>query len=204
MEENYTKEQLLKSYRNGQRRFEGLDMFHVDLQGENLEGIVFDKCFLMVDFRKCNLTNAKFINGNIKGSDFREANLTNALMERVAFEGTRFESAILDGFQFRENYFHGGSDFGQREFEEWIEDIKWVEREAFDLLIKFVGNQISLENLKEGVDVLGNKGAKSKAEINEYILDQAGFQFLESAHGMSAQERAFKKARYKFLRENLQ
>jgi uncharacterized protein YjbI with pentapeptide repeats len=62
MEDNYTKEELLKNYKDGQRHFEGLEMSHVDLRGENLEAIIFEKCFLMVDFRECNLTNAKFYN----------------------------------------------------------------------------------------------------------------------------------------------
>lgn len=85
-----------------------------------------------------------------------------------------------------------------------MEDIKWVENEAFQLLIKFVGNQISLENLKEIIKDLSKKGIKSEGEINDYILTQAGYQFLERSHGKTSEERKLIKARYETLKQNLE
>ena len=72
-----TKEEFFESYKNGQRYF-------VDLDFENEEGfsnrdfsnIIFENCFLYIDFQNSNLTSAECINCNIKEIDLRNSNLT--------------------------------------------------------------------------------------------------------------------------------
>ena len=98
---------IVEEYRQGKRYFEDLDLNEESFDGQNLEGITFDRCFLYSSFRKANLRNAKFINGNIKTCDFREADLTNAHFENVAIEAAQFRDAKTDGIYFDNNWCYG-------------------------------------------------------------------------------------------------
>ena len=99
-----TIEELLAAYANGQREFEDLDMEGGSVQGYDLTGIEFRYSCFYLDFRDANLTNAKFIDCNIKTTDFRGANLTNALMKGCQVDGTEFEGATSENFRFEENH----------------------------------------------------------------------------------------------------
>lgn len=115
-----TKTKFLKQLKSGKKTFEEIDLENVDLRNEKLIGLTFKNCFIVADFRGCNLTNTKFIKSNIKTSDFRNADLTNALMENVSFEGTRFKGAKINGFIFNNNYCHSAEGIGQAEFNDWV------------------------------------------------------------------------------------
>jgi uncharacterized protein YjbI with pentapeptide repeats len=111
---------FFEAYKSGQRHF-------IDLEFEYLEGfsnrdfsdIIFENCFLYVDFRNSNLTNAKFIGCNIKEIDLRQANLTSALMTNCLVESAMFKGAVVTGFKFIDNYYYG-STIGREEFEDII------------------------------------------------------------------------------------
>lgn len=91
------------SYKKGHRTFTDLDIDSGDLSGENLEGIIFDGCFLAVDFQGANLKGSKFLNGNIKTCDFGGADLTNAEFRNVAVESVNFTKAKTEGLIFENN-----------------------------------------------------------------------------------------------------
>ncbi len=110
--------ELLLRYQNGQRHFTDLDL-QGSLKGQDLSGAIFEKCFLLVDFSHCNLSNAQFLNGNVKYSDFRYANLTNSIFRRVAVEGTQFQGAQTEGLVFDENYCYSATLY-QEDFKLFI------------------------------------------------------------------------------------
>ncbi len=119
-------EQILIEYRNGKRYFADID---IDIDSEsfddqNLQDIVFEKCFFYLSFRRANLKNAKFINCNIKTCDFREADLTNAHFENLSVEGTQFARAKVDGIFFDNNWAYG-QKVTQAEFDDWIKDFEY-------------------------------------------------------------------------------
>ncbi len=86
---------ILEEYRNGKRYFYDLNLEYENFDDQDLQDIIFEICFLYSSFRRANLTNAKFINGNIKTCDFTEANLTNAYFENLSVEGAQFAREIL-------------------------------------------------------------------------------------------------------------
>jgi hypothetical protein len=112
---------VLEHYKNGQRRFEDLDMENESFEGEDLEGIIFDGCSLYISFRGANLKNAQFLNGGIKTCDFQQADLTNAWFENLAVESSEFAGSIVENTFFDNNYAYGQA-FSQADFDNWIKD----------------------------------------------------------------------------------
>lgn len=122
-----TVEEFFKAYKNGQRYFSDLDFEYAEgFANNDFSDVVFEGCFLYLDFRNTNLTNAQFISCNIKEIDLRKANLTNALMKNCLVESAMFKDAIVDNFKFVENYYYGLT-LGQKEFDE-----KLIHQGAFE------------------------------------------------------------------------
>jgi len=112
-----TPAEFFEAYQNGQRYFLDLDFEYADGFADiDLPDIIFEDCFLYIDLRKTNLTNARFIGCNLKEIDLRHANLTNALMTNCLVESALFKGAITEGFRFFENYYYGMT-IGQEEFD---------------------------------------------------------------------------------------
>ena len=106
MEDIKTTEDLLSAYSDGERHFIDIDI-EGSLEGADLSGIIFQKCFLLCDFEGANLEGARFENSNIKTCTFRKANLKNAVITKCAVEcidcvGANIENTIFDG-----NYYMG-------------------------------------------------------------------------------------------------
>jgi uncharacterized protein YjbI with pentapeptide repeats len=100
--------EFFEAIRNGQKHFVNLDFEdEKGFAGKDFSGVTFESCFLYVDFRNCNLTNAKFISCNLKEIDLRHTNLTNASMNKCLVESAMFSGANLTNFEFKENYFFG-------------------------------------------------------------------------------------------------
>lgn len=114
-------EEILRSYNAGQRHFADIDLENENFDGQNLQGIVFERCFLYSSFKGANLRNAKFINGNIKTCDFREADLTNAHFENLSVEGAQFARAKTNGIYFDNNWAYG-QQVTRQDFDEWIKN----------------------------------------------------------------------------------
>ena len=119
---NKTIEELLNAFFAGQRHFQNWD-FDEDgtIKGINLSGIIFEECFLFLDFRDSNLTNTKFIKCNIKTADFRGSDLTHALIKNCSVESTTFKGAKTDNLIFKENYCYGNV-VNQKDFDEIFKD----------------------------------------------------------------------------------
>ena len=99
---------FFEAYKNGQRKFNGLDFEYLDgFSEKDFSNIEFENCFLYIDFRKSNLSNAKFISCNLKEIDLRETNLTNAFMKNCLIESAMFKDAKTNGFVFQDNYYFG-------------------------------------------------------------------------------------------------
>jgi uncharacterized protein YjbI with pentapeptide repeats len=114
-------ESILERYQKGQRYFTDLDLENESFDDQYLQDIVFENCFLYSSFRRANLRNAKFINGNIKTCDFREADLTNAHFENLSVEGSQFARAKVDGIYFDNNWAHG-QKVTHTDFTSWIKN----------------------------------------------------------------------------------
>ena len=112
---------VLERYRNGERYFVDLDLEKESFDDQNLADCVFERCFLYSSFRRANLRNTKFINGNIKTCDFREADLTNAHFENVSIEGAQFARSKTDGIYFDNNWCYG-QVVTKVHFDEWLKD----------------------------------------------------------------------------------
>ena len=119
---------FFEAFEHGQRKFNNLDFENLEgFSNKDFSGVEFEGCFFALDFRNSNLTNSKFIGCNVKTTDFRQTNLTNALMKNCCIEGAMFKDAIIDNFQFVENYCFGSAS-GQEDFEKYFvhigEDMK--------------------------------------------------------------------------------
>lgn len=101
------KEEFLRRYKSGERHFVGYEMNCEELQNEQLDDVIFEGCWLAVDFRNTSLRNARFVDSNIKTTDFRGANLTNACISGCLVEATRYRGAKMDNLSFKANYCHG-------------------------------------------------------------------------------------------------
>ena len=112
---------IVEQYNNGKRVFEDLDLDNENFDGENLEGVTFNRCFLYSSFKKTNLKNARFTNGNVKTCDFRGSDLTNAHFENVSVEGARFAGSKTEGIYFDDNWCYGNL-VTQADFHNFIKD----------------------------------------------------------------------------------
>lgn len=109
--------EFFEAYKSGQRIFSDLDFEYLDgFSNKNFSDTTFENCFLYLDFRCSNLTNAKFIGCNIKEIDLRQANLTNALITNCLVESAMFKGSTVNGFKFIDNYFYG-STLNQDDFD---------------------------------------------------------------------------------------
>jgi len=110
--------EFFEAYNNGQRHFLDLDFEYVEgFSNKDFSNIIFENCFLYVDFKNSNLTNAQFIGCNIKEIDLSETNLTNALIKNCLIESAGFKGAIVTNFKFIDNYGYGAT-VGQKWFDE--------------------------------------------------------------------------------------
>jgi hypothetical protein len=111
---------FFEAYQNGQRNFHDLDFENLDgFSGKDFSDVLFENCYLHIDFRQTNLTNASFINCNIKEIDLRKTNLTNALIKNCLVESALFKGATITGCKFVDNYYFGIT-LGQTDFEKEI------------------------------------------------------------------------------------
>ncbi len=103
-----TVSQFFAAFDAGQRHFTALDFeYEEGFSGKDFSGVIFENCFLYLDFRNSNLYDAQFIGCNIKEIDLRGANLTGAFMTRCLVESAMFRGACTAGFRFVENYCYG-------------------------------------------------------------------------------------------------
>lgn len=102
-----TVQEFLESYGGGQRAFSNLDFEYQErFSNTCFVDIVFENCFLYLDFRNSDLTNAQFIGCNLKEIDLWGAYLTNAKMTKCLVESALFKGAIVENFSFDENYYY--------------------------------------------------------------------------------------------------
>ena len=120
VEQKLSKAAFLDYYSKGQRQFSEIDLEDLDLRDTQLEGVIFEKCALPVDFRNCNLPSSRFIQSNLKTSDFRKTNLKNSHMTQVSFEGCKFKGAQVEGIVFEDNFCYSTSGIGQQDFDKWL------------------------------------------------------------------------------------
>jgi len=115
-----TKIEFYKAYEDGERYFTSLDFEYLDgFTNKDFSNIIFENCFLYLDFRGSDLTNAQFLNCNIKEIDLRNTNLTGALIKNCLTESAMFKDAIVRDFKFIDNYYYGLT-IGQKEFDEML------------------------------------------------------------------------------------
>jgi hypothetical protein len=152
------------AYKNGQRHFLDLDFEYLEgFSNKDFSDIVFEGCFLYLDFRNSNLTNAKFIGCNIKEIDLRQANLTNALMTNCLVESAMFKGATVTGFKFIDNYYYGLT-LGQEEF-----DDKIIHSDAY-ILTKALSEKEYKETMgSKMIDV--TETAEPVVDISAYVKD---------------------------------
>jgi len=113
--------EFFEAYKSGQRRFKDLEFEYLDRFSNNdFKDIIFEDCFLYLNFRNSDLTNAQFISCNIKEIDLRNTNLTNALMKNCLVESAMFKGANVMNFTFVDNYYYGLT-IGQKDLDKLID-----------------------------------------------------------------------------------
>lgn len=156
--------EFFEAYKNGQRHFLDLDFEYLDgFLNKDFSDVVFENCFLNVDFRNSNLTNAKFIGCHTKEIDLRNANLTNALMTNCLVECALFKGATVEGFKFLDNYYYGLT-LGQEEFNDKI-----IHSDAY-ILTKTLSEKEYIETMgSKMIDV--TETAEPVVDIWAYVKD---------------------------------
>jgi hypothetical protein len=108
--------EFFQAYNTGQRHFSDLDFEYLEgFSNKDFSDILFENCFLNLDFRNSDLTNAKFITCNLTFIDLRKANLTNGLLTDCRVECALFKGAIVKEFKFISNHYYGVT-LGQDDF----------------------------------------------------------------------------------------
>lgn len=103
-----TAAQFFAAFDAGVRHFRSLDFeYEEGFSGKNFSGVIFESCYLYLDFRNSNLSGAQFRNCNIKEIDLRGADLSHAFMTHCLVESAMFKGAKTNGFRFTENYYYG-------------------------------------------------------------------------------------------------
>lgn len=116
---------FFEAYKRGQRRFLDLDFEYLEgFSNNDFTDIIFENCFLNLNFQNSNLTNAQFLNCNIKDIDLRRANLTNALVKNCSVECAMFKGANVSNFKFIDNYYYGIT-LGQKDFDDKLVDSEY-------------------------------------------------------------------------------
>jgi uncharacterized protein YjbI with pentapeptide repeats len=97
-----SREELLRRYADGERRFPDSELSGADLSGVILDGACFEKFswFFDTNFDGASLRGVSFRECNVKCATFRGADLTGASFELAAVEGVDLDGAIVDGLCF--------------------------------------------------------------------------------------------------------
>ena len=99
---------LINAIKSGQEHFIEWDFKENDsAQNTDLSGLIFEKCFMFLDFKNSNLKDTQFIDCNIKTADFSGANLKNAKIKNCSVESTIFKGANTENLIFENNGYYG-------------------------------------------------------------------------------------------------
>ena len=96
--------EIRQRYQDGERDFQGLDIEDSDdsesFRDAVLEGADFSHAFVVADFSRAGLRDARFVEANVKTCIFDEADLRGCMFSRAAIDAATFRSARLDGADF--------------------------------------------------------------------------------------------------------
>ncbi len=97
-----SREELLRRYASGERKFPETELSDADLAGVVLDGADFERWswFSSTNFEGASLRGASFRECNVKCANFRRADLTSATFELAAVESAEFDGAKVDGIRF--------------------------------------------------------------------------------------------------------
>jgi uncharacterized protein YjbI with pentapeptide repeats len=91
-------------YQNGERDFKGLDIEDSSdsesFRDAVLEGADFSHAFVVADFSRARLRDARFVEANVKTCIFDEADLRGCKFSRAAMDAATFRSARFEGADF--------------------------------------------------------------------------------------------------------
>lgn len=120
MQTQSSREQILQMYAQGTRDFSGLEFgsVEINLGSCTLDNANFSGCFIVANFSKTSLKNAKFENANIKTCNFSGANLSHASFQGAAVDAANFSDANLENANFygasEQGYFYAENEFPLR------------------------------------------------------------------------------------------
>lgn len=88
---------IIEKYNEGHRYFLNLDFDKGEkLTRQTLADTTFENCCFSIDFSQTDLTNARFVDCNLKCCDFSSCNLTNTIFENCSLEGAEFKDAKIE------------------------------------------------------------------------------------------------------------
>lgn len=74
---------------------------------QTLVDITFENCCFSIDFSQTDLTNARFVNCNLKCCNFSNCDLTNTIFENCSLEGAEFKGAKIELTSLNNCYYLG-------------------------------------------------------------------------------------------------
>ena len=96
--------EIRQRYQNGERDFRGLDISDSDdsesFRDAMLDGADFSHAFVVADFSRARLRDARFVEANVKTCIFDEADLRGCAFSRAAIDAATFRSARFEGTDF--------------------------------------------------------------------------------------------------------
>jgi uncharacterized protein YjbI with pentapeptide repeats len=102
-----TVDDLITELMNGKRYFSKIDFGLGSISNYDMEAVVFEECFLAVEFQNVNLKNARFINSCIKTCIFNNVNLADAEIVNCSVESVIIKDSNLEGLIFENNFSYG-------------------------------------------------------------------------------------------------
>ncbi|MCC0177671.1 pentapeptide repeat-containing protein [Waterburya agarophytonicola K14] len=107
--------EILESYTQGEKDFQGIELCKAPLMGVSFQGIKLDRANLTkADLTRADLSHSSFVEANLDranltkaiftGVDFSKSKLTGANFRDARLEKTNFQSAVLEGVDFRGAY----------------------------------------------------------------------------------------------------
>lgn len=109
--DDITIETFIENIKNGVLLFKGIAIedYSFTLENTILDEVIFQGCFVNINFKNCSMKNTKFIECNLKCISFENCDLSESIITECAIESLEMNNCNLNGINFGTNYAYGYS-----------------------------------------------------------------------------------------------
>jgi uncharacterized protein YjbI with pentapeptide repeats len=180
--------ELIDAVKAGQKEFDGINLEYADISGADFSNVVIKNSRLwFVNFRSCNLRNAKFLNCEIFWGGFYSTNNENSLFEKCKIDFTWMERAI-----FRNTKMHNCSLSWTAILDCSLGELDMSSTTSFKLFTDI--SQLGPNDLDEAMRMLGPIMDKMDISIKNIVM--AGFKNDAARYGVDLPTPAETKSGY--------